>query len=215
MFFRIERLDCRRFRCAHPPFSLCTSPTLPARADRLSCFFSVPGSDIYQPLQKPSSLLRSHQDRLILVDAHPRRPLIGRVPARHAHTGHAPSGSAAGASRHPLGLLRESDRRLASCSVSLPHCFSSSGWNGECISRPRLRRSWRSRHRSPLRHTGLTALPWPLRGQRLRRKCLRRVSVDLYAPRSPGARLPVTWAGPPPRPGGPVRSTPERTEWFP
>ena len=33
--------------------------------------------------------------------------------------------------------------------------------------------------------------------------------VDLYAPRSPVARLPVTRAGPPP--GGPVRSTPERT----
>ena len=34
--------------------------------------------------------------------------------------------------------------------------------------------------------------------------------VDLYAPRSPGARLPMTRAGPPP--GGPVRSTPERTD---
>ena len=42
-------------------------------------------------------------------------------------------------------------------------------WIRECISRPRLRRSWRSRRRPPLRHTGLTALPCPLRGQRLRR----------------------------------------------
>ena len=36
------------------------------------------------------------------------------------------------------------DRRLASCSVSLPQSFSPLGWNGECISRPRLRRSWRT-----------------------------------------------------------------------
>ena len=81
---------------------------------------------------KSQQPLRSHQDRLILVDAHLRRPPVGH-----------------------------SDRRLASCSVSLPHSFSPSGWNGECISRPRLRRSWRTRHRPPLRHTGLTALPWP------------------------------------------------------
>ena len=33
--------------------------------------------------------------------------------------------------------------------------------------------------------------------------------VDLYTPRSPGTRLPLTRAGPPS--GGPVRSTPERT----
>ena len=70
MFFRIERTgppDGGPAR-SDPPFPLSTSLTLPARADRLSCFFSVPGSDIYQTLQKPSSLLRSREDRLILVD---------------------------------------------------------------------------------------------------------------------------------------------------
>jgi hypothetical protein len=35
----------------------------------------------------------------------PRRPKAGRLPGRHAHARHAPSGSAAGASRHPHGSL--------------------------------------------------------------------------------------------------------------
>ena len=102
------------------------------------------------------------------MDTHPRRPPVRRVPARHAHTCHAPSSSAACASRHPLeqtpGILLR----------PLPHGFSPSGWNGELFSWPRLRRSWQTRHRPPLRHTGLTAQPWSLCGQRLRRQRLRR-----------------------------------------
>ena len=75
--------------------------------------------------------LRSHQDRLILVDAHPRRPLVGRVPARHAHTCHAPSGSAAGASRHPLGqtpgvLLRLSPSQLLTLGLEWGMHFAAS-----------------------------------------------------------------------------------------
>ena len=68
------------------------------------------------------------------------------------------SGFAAGAAaRHPYdsGALV---LRLSSLSLTASlHRV----WSGECISRPRLRRSWRSRHRPPLRHTGLglTALP--------------------------------------------------------
>ena len=96
---------------------------------------------------KAASLLRSHKDSLILVDAHPRRPQVGRVAARHAHTCHAPSGSAAGASgfhsdrrvRLPLGQTPPSQWRLStSLSGSLTASESHSGQvaaggNGECI----------------------------------------------------------------------------------
>ena len=63
-----------------------TSLLLPAQ-EALRVVFrqrSGPGSDVYQSLRNPSSLC-SHQDRLILVDAHPRRHPVGRVPARHAN----------------------------------------------------------------------------------------------------------------------------------
>ena len=57
---------------------------------------------------------------LIHVDAHPRRPPAGRYPARHAHTCHAPSGSAAGASRRPHGqMLTRSASVSPSCSQLL------------------------------------------------------------------------------------------------
>ena len=107
MFFRIERTgppDGGPAR-SDPPFPLSASLTHPARADsdRLSDVFHQRSWSryYYRARRKPASLLPSHQDRLILVDAHPRRPLVGRIPARHAHTRHAPSG--AGASRRPLG----------------------------------------------------------------------------------------------------------------
>ena len=57
MFFQIGRTGppdgCQAL--SDPPFPLSTSLTLPARADRLSCFFSVPGSYIYQPWENPAA----------------------------------------------------------------------------------------------------------------------------------------------------------------
>ena len=49
--------------------------------------------------------------------------------------------------------------------VSLTHSFSPLGMERGMLARPRLRRSWLRRQppqEPPLRHAGLTALPWPL-----------------------------------------------------
>ena len=99
----------------------------------------------------------------------PRRPPAGRLPARHAHACHAPSGSAAGASRHHSDRLTFSSRAVSLSKQLLTLGLERGMYRGlGCAS------AWRSRHRPPLRQTGLTALPWPLRGQRLRRERLRR-----------------------------------------
>jgi len=64
----------------------------------------------------------------------PRRPPAGRLPARHAHACHAPSGSAAGASRH------HSDRRTFLVSRRLPLQTASHPRVGTGnVPRPRLR----------------------------------------------------------------------------
>ena len=120
MFFRIERTGPPDGAPSGPfrsTVSVVQVPHTPG-SSRQACV-SDPGSDsdVYQAHRKSDSLLRSHHNRLILVDAHPRRPLVCRVLARHAHTFHAPSGSAAGASRHPLRqtpgvLLRLSPSQL-------------------------------------------------------------------------------------------------------
>ena len=76
---------------------------------------------------------------------------------------------------HSQRLRRRRSRLRAPLVVSLPHSFSPSGMERAMLARPRLprRRSWRSRllPRGPLRHTpaGLTALPWSLGGDCLRR----------------------------------------------
>ena len=93
----------------------------------------------------------------------PRRPPAGRLPARHAHACHAPSGSAAGASRHHSDRLTFSSRAVSLSKQLLTLGLERGMYRGlGCAS------AWRSRHRPPLRQTGLTALPWPLCGQRLR-----------------------------------------------
>ena len=66
--------------------------------------------------------------------AHPRRPQAGRLPARHAHACHAPSGSAAGASRPPL---RPPDTRCLAQSPSPTASHPRVGTGN--ASRPRLR----------------------------------------------------------------------------
>ena len=88
-------------------------------------------------------------------------PPAGRLPARPALQCHATSCFAAGASRHPHDPGAPVPR-LSSSSFSLSRSFSLSGMERGMLALPRLRRSWRSRHRTPLRHTGLTALQWPL-----------------------------------------------------
>jgi hypothetical protein len=119
------------------------------------CFASVPVLIQKQPPGSSPSLLRSMSDHiLILVDAHPRRPMAGRLPARHAHTCHAPSGFAAGASRRPHGQMP-----TRSASVSPHHSFSPSGMERGMLFAASAAPVRRSRHRPPLRHTGLTALP--------------------------------------------------------
>ena len=181
MSFRIERTgppDGGPAR-SDPPFPLSTSLTLPARADRLSCFVNVPGSDIYQALRNPCSLLRSHQDRLILVVAHPRPPPVGRVPARHAHTCHIPSGSAAGAVRHPLG---QTDARRLAPSLSLTASVSAAARRFRCSAPSRSARLCHGPARflgssaecafpsPPFRFCSLfSALPAPFRLARTRR----------------------------------------------
>ena len=114
-------------------------------------------------LREPCSLLNS-------CGARPH-PAAGRMPCRAARSSfacHSPSGFAAGASRHPHDPGAPVPRLS---SLALSHRFSPSGMERGMLARPRLRRAWRSRHRPSLRvrHTGLTALPWPLCGQRLRR----------------------------------------------
>ena len=73
---------------------------------------------------------------------------------------------------------RRRARPCPACRLSLPHSFSPSGVERGMLTRPRLRRSWRSRHRPPLRHTGRDspALPWRLQRFSASRR-LRRVSV--------------------------------------
>ena len=209
MFFQIERSgppDCGPAR-SDSPFPLSTSLTLPDRADRLLCFISVlsPG-----PILPGAS--KTRQSFALPPGSpdprgRPPAPTSGRrterrVPARHAYTCHAPSGSAAGASRHPLALtpgvlLRLSPSQLLTLGLERGMHFAASAAT--------VRRSsgWQIRHRPTLLHTGLTAHPWQLCGQRrpapprLRRKCqclrrgafgaqrhLRRVSVppDISGP---------------------------------
>ncbi len=99
----------------------------------------------------------------------PRRPPAGRLPTRHAHACHAPSGSAAGASGHHSDRLTFSSRAVSLSKQLLTLGLQRGMYRGlGCAS------ALRSRHRLPLLQTGLTALPWPLRGERLRRERLRR-----------------------------------------
>ncbi len=60
------------------------------------------------------------------------------------------------------------------CLAPPSHSFSPLGWSGEYIAASAALSVRRSRHRPPLRHTGLTVLP---PAQRLRRARLRRISV--------------------------------------
>jgi hypothetical protein len=85
-----------------------------------------------------SSLLRDHVESNLDPRGYtrPRRPKAGRLPARHAHTCHAPSGFAAGALRPSL---RPTDTPV-SLRLPLPHSFSPSGWSGECIAASSARR---------------------------------------------------------------------------
>ena len=104
-----------------PQFPLSTSLTLPARADRLSCFFSVPASDIYQPLRNPCSLCAA--TRVVYSSWTPTRADLrsGASPRDTLTRATLPAA--------PPQALRaiHSDRRLASCTVSLPHSCTPSG----------------------------------------------------------------------------------------
>ncbi len=84
--------------------------------------------------------MRDYLDRIsILVITHPRRPKADRLPARHAHTCHAPSGFAAGASRPmPPPITRTTDDPI-SRSASLPLTASHPRIGAGNVSRPLLR----------------------------------------------------------------------------
>ena len=158
--------------CSCPHF--CPHPSRP-RADRHFVFrFSVPDHCITsQPFCENHAVSSTH------VVPSSTLPPAGCLPARPAFACYAPSGFAAGASRHP----HDPDSpvpRLSS--LSLSHSFSPSGMERGMLALSRLRRSWRSRHRpgrpSLSSDSGmirrrdsvrLTAFPWSLCGQRLRR----------------------------------------------
>jgi hypothetical protein len=83
----------------------------------------------------------------------PRRPRAARLPARHAHACHAPSGSAAGASRHSTRIARLPCHALSLSPQLLNLGLERGMFRGlGCASARRFR------HRPPLWHTGLTAL---------------------------------------------------------
>ena len=136
---------------------------------------------------------------LLFVDPHPRRPEAGRFPARHAHTCHAPSGSARSqrlrshvprSQRLRLRRFTPSTRTdaLLLCFVSLSQLqVSPSRMNQGMRARPRLHRSGvlatdpHSSIRDPLpsHHDCASDLFWGRRSGfgATPRKRLRRVSV--------------------------------------
>ena len=87
----------------------------------------------------PGSGRAPHESHVVTART---RPPAGCLPARPASAGLAPSGLAAGASRHP----HDQGAPLPCLSARSHTASHSRVWSRECISRPRLRRSWRARH---------------------------------------------------------------------
>ena len=131
MLFRIERtgppdgravrpVQIHRFRCLHSSHSLleptgfCVSPESQVNLKFLPAVLILPGAS----KTSAGPFLRSHL--VLLVDAHPRRPQVGRNSARHAHTRHAPSGSAAGAA-HSDSLVTPAQILAPSLSPTASH----------------------------------------------------------------------------------------------
>jgi hypothetical protein len=198
MFFRIERTgppdggparSLLSVRCPLP------GPTLRARLDprwasrvhRPGFFKTSRGKNSAAFARLPGS---SFDPRDIPARAG-RRRAAGRLPARHAHTCHAPTGSgfAAGAVRPSLGPTDiPVSRSVLPFSQLLT--LAGPGWSVECIAASAARR-----HGDPVTdpHSGTRDSPpslWPLsrlkrlRRERLRRERLCRVSVppDLSGP---------------------------------
>ena len=166
------RTWCLRFERAGPPDGG------PARVSVLPVLVLVPhtpglgptGPCVSSALRDPISPDASGTRRQPL-GAEPRRGLLGSCGARPGAPGrrpdafprgplacHAPSGSAASACATHTARAPSCPRRLSSLSHTHGG-FSPSGMERGMLARPRLRRSWRSRQRPPLRNTGLTALP--------------------------------------------------------
>ena len=131
MLFRIERtgptdgravrpVQIHRFRCLHSshsmlePTGFSVSPESQVNLKFLPAVLISPGAS----KTSAGPFLRSHL--VLLVDAHPRRPQVGRISARHAHTRHAPSGSAAGAA-HSDSLVTPAQILAPSLSPTASH----------------------------------------------------------------------------------------------
>ena len=146
MFFRITAVrpvQIHRFRCPHPSHS-----RLEPTGSRVSSAFLVP---TYTRASRYEIPRPAFEQPPASGRARPGESPRDKLDASTCHRD-APSGSAAGASRHPLGQT-PGVLVLLRLSVSPTSSHPGLGWNGERISRPRLRRSWRTRHpgRTPLR----------------------------------------------------------------